>query len=64
MDHVPRGERARAGRLCAARLTATECAALFEDRRAARPVDRSVDAAAAEQARVRRVDDRVDVLAR
>ena len=62
MDHVPRRKRARAGRLCVARLAATERATLLEDRRAARPVDRSVDAAAAEQARVRRVHDRVDVL--
>ena len=43
-------------------LAAAEPAALFEDRGAAGAVDRTVDAAAAEQRRVRGIHDRVDLL--
>ena len=62
VDHVPRGKLPRAGRLRVSGLAAAEPPALREDRRAARAMDRTVDAAAAEQRGVRRVDDRVDAL--
>src|SRR5438045_8902709 len=55
MQHVPSWEFAGAGRLDVARSAAEELPALREDRGAARPVDRTVDAAAAEQRRVRGV---------
>src|SRR4051794_10594815 len=51
-------------RLRVARLAAPEPAAFLQDGGAAGAMDRSVDPAAAEQARVRGVDDRVDVLLR
>ena len=53
-----------AGDACFTRRTAAEPPAFFEQPRARRPVDGPVDAAAAEQALVRGVDDRVDRLAR
>jgi hypothetical protein len=45
-------------------VAAAELPALGQDLGTARPMDRAVDPAAAEQARVRRVDDRVDLLFR
>src|SRR5262249_33291936 len=58
VDHVPRREPARAGRLRLSGLAPAEPAALLEDRRAAGTVDRAVDATPAEQRSVRGVDDR------
>src|SRR5256885_1667902 len=46
------------------RRATPEQAALLEDRRTARRVNRPVDAAAPEQGRIRRVDDRIDLLLR
>src|SRR5439155_34672 len=64
VDH-PAGREAAAGRpLCVPDFTAAEQAALLEDRRPAGTVDRAVDSPAAQQARVRSVDDRVDRLRR
>ena len=59
---VPRGQLPGRRRLGVAGLAAAEQPALREDRRAAGPVDRTVHPAAAEQRRVRRVDDHVDRL--
>ena len=64
VEDVARGEVAGTGRLHVAGRTAAERLALLEDRRARRAVDRAVDAAAAEQALVRGVHDRVHLLAR
>src|SRR5437764_2971012 len=62
VDHPACGKLAAARCLRVAGLAATEAAALLQDRRPTRTVDRAVDATAAEEAGVRRVDDRVDLL--
>ena len=64
VDDEPGRKLAAAGRLGVARFAASEAPALLKDRPPAGAVDRTVDAAAAEQARVRGVDDRVDLLLR
>src|SRR5262245_65438126 len=64
VDHPASREVARRGRLRVACVAASEAPALREDRRAAGTVDRAVDAAAAEERRVRGVHDRVDLLPR
>jgi hypothetical protein len=56
---IPGGRRLRISRLASA-----ETAALLEDRRSARAMDGAVDTAAAEEGRIRCVDDRVDLLLR
>ena len=62
VQHIARRQVAAAGRLHVPGVAAAKRAALREDPGAAGAVDRSVDTAAAEQRRVRRVDDGVDVL--
>jgi hypothetical protein len=68
VDHPPRGQPARRGghRLAGGQAAAVgpgaQLAARGEDLRAATPVDGAVDPAAAEQRRVRRVDDGVCLL--
>jgi hypothetical protein len=64
MDDVAGRQVPACRRLRVARLAAAEATALLEDRRAAGAVDRAVDATAAEQCRVGRVHDRVDLLLR
>jgi hypothetical protein len=64
VDHPACRQLAGGGRLRIAGRAPAERAAFLEDRRPARVVDRAVDPAAAEQRRVGRVDDRVDVLTR
>ena len=59
VDDVVDGQPPGAGDLRVARVAAAEPAALLEQLRPGRAVDRAVDAAAPEQARVRGVDDRV-----
>ena len=62
VDHLPGRQPACSGRLGVAGGAAAQQAALGEDLRPARAVNRTVDAATAEQARVCRVDDCVDYL--
>src|SRR5205823_6125827 len=62
MQHVARRQAPAAGRLDVAGFAAAQLAALLEDRRASRAMNRSVDAATAEERGVRGVDDRVDFL--
>src|SRR5436305_11734121 len=57
VDHMPHREPARAGDLRVAGLAAAEPAVLVEQLRPGGPMDRAVDAAAAEERRVRGVDD-------
>jgi hypothetical protein len=59
VDDVPRRQPSRGRGLRPPGLAAAEPPALLEDRRPAGAVDRSVDAAAAEQRAVRGVHDRV-----
>src|SRR5262249_46684257 len=61
VDHEARLEPVAARQLRIAGLAAAERAALREQLLAGRAVDRAVDPTAAQQAGVRRVDDRVDV---
>ena len=62
VDHVLGVEVAGRRRLRVARLAPSQQAALLEDRRTARAVDRAVHAAAAEERRVGGVHDRADGL--
>ena len=64
MDHVSRREVAGRRRLRVAGLAASEEPRLGEDRRPAHAMDRPVDASAAQERRVRGVDDRIDLLLR
>ena len=64
VNHVPRSKPSGARRLGVAGVAAAQQAALREQLRPGRAVDRTVDSAPTEQARVRSVDDRVDVLLR
>jgi hypothetical protein len=64
VDHPPRREPAGSGCFRVADVAAAEQAALLQDRRPARAVDRPVHSPTTEQARVRGVDDRVDGLRR
>ena len=61
MDDVPRGQAVALGDLGVAGLAAVQRAALFQKLRAGRAMDRAIDAAAAQQAFVGGVDDRIDV---
>src|SRR5690348_5943934 len=60
MDHVLRRQPISPGDLGAAGLAATEGAAFGEELRAGRAMDRAIDAAAAQERRVRGVDDGVN----
>ena len=62
VDDPARGQPVALRRLGLARSAASERAALVEQLRARRAMDGAVDAAAAQQRRVRGVDDRVDAL--
>ena len=62
VDDMLRRELAGGRRFCVAGLTAAEVPALLENRRAAGAMNRAVHASAAEERRVRRVHDRVDLL--
>ena len=62
VQDVTGGQVTSAGRLHVAGVAPAELAALVENRRPTRAVDRAVDAATAEQRRVGRVHDGVDVL--
>src|SRR6266576_1404129 len=62
VKHVLRGKCAARGGFHVSGVAASEKAALLEDRRPSRSVDRAVDTAAAEEPRIRGVDDRVDLL--
>ncbi len=64
VNHVPRSKPSGARRLGVTGVAAAQQAALREQLRPGRAVDRTVDSAPTEQARVRSVDDRVDVLLR
>jgi hypothetical protein len=64
VNDVPRSEPSGARRLGVTGLAAAQQAALREQLRPGRAVDRTVDSAPTEEARVRSVDDRVDVLLR
>src|SRR5919202_663930 len=64
VDHVPGRQPPTRSRLRITGRATAELAALGRDLRAARAMDRAVDAAASEQRLVRRVDDRVDRLLR
>ena len=70
VDHPPRGQltatrrHGPAGREPVRERGPADLPALGQDRGSAGPVDRAVDAAAAQQGRVRRVHDRVDLLGR
>src|SRR5262249_3814420 len=64
VDHEARPETTAARDLRIAGRAAAEAAALVQDRGPTRAVDRAVDAAAAEERRVRGVHDRVRVLLR
>jgi hypothetical protein len=59
VDDVPGAQAPGARDLCVSGVAATEPAAFVEQRGPGGPVNRSVDAASAEQARVRGVDDRL-----
>ena len=60
MNHMPRRKTIASGDLGAAGLTAMEGAAFGEKLRPRRTVNRAIDAAAAEQVRIRGVDDGVN----
>jgi hypothetical protein len=60
VDDVPGRQVTGAGGLRVAGRAPAQAAALLHDRRAARPVDRPVHPASAEQSAVRGVHDRVD----
>src|SRR6266849_2232872 len=64
VEHMLYGQRPARGRLHVSRVAAAEPTTLLENRRPTRTVDRAVHAAAAEQAGIRRVDYRVDLLLR
>ncbi len=64
MNHEPGWEVEARGQLGVARFTAIEEAASLEKPRACRAVDRAIDTAAAQQARIGGIDDRVEREAR
>ena len=64
MDHMPRRKIVSSGDLGAAGLATMEVAAFGKKLRPGRAMDRAVDATAAEQRRVRGVDDGVNAQAR
>jgi hypothetical protein len=61
MDHVARGKAVPPGDLCVARRAPAEVATFDEELGPSRAMDGSVDTAAAQQRRIRGVDDRVDI---
>jgi hypothetical protein len=64
VNDVPRSKPSGARRLGVTGVATTQQAALREQLGPGRAVDRTVDSAPAEEARVRGIDDRVDVLLR
>ena len=60
MNHVPGGQPIAQGHFGAARLAATEQATFVEERGPGGPMDRTIDATAAKQGRIRGVDDGVN----